>query len=116
MPAPAVRNGRKTSHDAELTRYPTTNPVAWAKASAPGSGLPARVFFTTLGHPYDFKQESMRKLAINGILWALGMEDKIPPDGAKAEIGGEYSPNNSGFGNKFKPGRRPEPIGPAVKP
>jgi type 1 glutamine amidotransferase len=102
---------KKTSHEKEINRYPITNPVAWTKTSPVGSGLPARVFFTTLGHPYDFKQEPMRKLATNGILWALGMDDKIPPEGARAELIGDYEPNNSGFGDKFKRGRRPEPIG-----
>jgi type 1 glutamine amidotransferase len=106
----------KTSHANELDRYPISNPVAWTKTAPAASGLPVRVFFTTLGHPYDFKQESMRKLAINGILWALGMHDRIPPDGAKAEIVGEYAPNNSGFGNKFKTGRRPEAIGSTAGP
>ncbi len=67
----------------------------------------SRVFFTTLGHPYDFKDESMRKLSINGILWALGMEDEIPEDGANAEFAAEYQPNNSGFGNEYKPGLKP---------
>ena len=102
---------KKSNHDKELSRYPTTNPVAWTKLSSGHDGLPARVFFTTLGHPYDFMQESMRKLALNGILWALGMENKIPPEGANAQTVGDYSPNNSGFGDKFKAGRRPEPIG-----
>jgi hypothetical protein len=106
----------KTSHEKELDRYPISNPVAWTKTSPAASGLPSRVFFTTLGHPYDFKQESMRKLAINGILWALGMDDRIPPEGARAGIVGEYAPNNSGFGNKFKAGMRPEVIGPTARP
>jgi type 1 glutamine amidotransferase len=103
---------KKTSHQDELRRFPITNPVAWTKTAGTASGLPARVFFTTLGHPYDFKQEPMRKLALNGILWALGMEAKVPPGGANAEIAGEYEPNNSGFGDKYKPGWRPEPIAP----
>jgi type 1 glutamine amidotransferase len=107
---------KKTTHEKELNRFPITNPVAWTKTSRAQSGLPARVFFTTLGHPFDFKQESMRKLALNGILWALGMEDKVPPEGATAETVGDYTPNNSGFGDKFKAGRRPEPIGATVKP
>ena len=58
-----VGKAKRSSHLQELSRYPTTNPVAWTKASSGRDGLPARVFFTTLGHPYDFKQESMRKLA-----------------------------------------------------
>src|SRR5262249_20394398 len=106
----------KTSHEKEPDRFPITNPVAWTKLSPPGSGRPARVFFTTLGHPYDFRQESMRKLAIHGILWSLALEDKIPPEGARAAIVGDYDPNNSGFGDKFKPGRRPEPIGQPAQP
>jgi hypothetical protein len=58
----------------------------------------------------------MRKLALNGILWALGMEARIPSNGAKAETVGEYDPNNSGFGEKFKPGRRPLSIDGGVRP
>jgi len=107
---------KKSSHQQELSRFPITNPVAWTKTSSGREGLPARVFFTTLGHPFDFKQDAMRKLALNGILWALGMEDKIPPGGARADTVGAYAPNNSGFGDKFKVGRRPEPIGETVKP
>lgn len=93
-----------------LERYPLTNPVAWTKTYTGESGRPARVFFTTLGHPYDFRQESMRKLALNGILWALGMEDLIPPEGARADFVGAYEPNNSGFGEVHKQGMRPPPL------
>jgi type 1 glutamine amidotransferase len=48
----------------------------------------ARVFFTTLGHPADFEHESMRRLLVNGILWALGRD--IPPGGANAAVQGTY--------------------------
>ena len=40
----------------------------------------------------------MRKLALNGIFWALGMEDQIPAAGLKADLANPYEPNNSGFG------------------
>jgi type 1 glutamine amidotransferase len=56
----------------------TPNPVAWTKTYKG-----ARVFFTTLGHPQDFEVESMRRLLINGIYWALGRE--TPPNGANAQ-------------------------------
>jgi type 1 glutamine amidotransferase len=59
------------------------NPVAWTKSHKGG-----RVFFTTLGHPDDFKLLGMRRLLINGILWSLGQE--IPAAGANAEIQGDY--------------------------
>lgn len=91
-------------------RYPLVNPVAWTKSYTGRSGRPARVFFTTLGHPYDFQEESMRRLALNGILWALGMEDRIPPEGARTDLVEPYQPNNSGFGERYKPGMRPPPL------
>ena len=34
----------------------------------------------------------------------------------RRKIVGEYVPNNSGFGAKFKAGRRPESIGETGKP
>ncbi|WP_116108037.1 ThuA domain-containing protein [Lewinella sp. IMCC34191] len=91
-----------------LDEYPLDNPVAWTKTYTGKSGDPARVFFTTLGHPFDFKEASMRKLALNGIYWALGREDSIPADGVDADFAGPYDPNNSGFGDKYKIGLRPE--------
>jgi type 1 glutamine amidotransferase len=106
----------KSGHQNELDRYPITNPVAWTKTADGQSGLPGRVFFTTLGHPFDFKEEPMRKLALNGILWALRMEDRIPAGGAKTETVGAYEPNNSGFGDKFKAGQKPSGIGDTPKP
>lgn len=91
-----------------LDQFPLTNPVAWTKTHETESNGKARVFFTTLGHPFDFKNESMRKLALNGFYWALGIEDQIPTDGVNADIEGEYDPNNSGFGERFKKGLKPQ--------
>ncbi|MCX8210828.1 MAG: ThuA domain-containing protein [Lewinella sp.] len=86
-----------------LDQFPLSNPVAWTNDY---KGAP--VFFTTLGHPYDWKNANMRKLALNGIAWALGRADKIPANGYNAKVVGTYLPNNSGFGEKFKTGRKPE--------
>lgn len=99
----------RSNHENEgrLDKFPLTNPVAWTKSYTRTSGKSARVFFTTLGHPFDFKQESMRKLAINGIYWALGKEGDIPENGVNVKIEGTYEPNNSGFGEKYKKGRKP---------
>ena len=90
----------------QLDRYPIQNPIAWTKTY--GDKPESRVFTTTLGHPYDFKEASMRRLVLNGILWALGREDEIPADGFDVSLDAPYEPNNSGFGDKFKPGMRPE--------
>lgn len=48
------------------------NPVSWTGTNSFG----AKFFFTTLGHPDDFNQESFQHLVINGIHWAAGK--KIP--------------------------------------
>lgn len=96
----------KSSHAKEFPRYPETNPVAWTRTYTGAGGKPARVFFTTLGHPFDFRAEPMRKLSLNGVFWALGLEAKIPADGVKADFVGPYEPHNSGVGG-FKKGLAP---------
>ncbi|MEO6288204.1 MAG: ThuA domain-containing protein [Dyadobacter sp.] len=94
--------------DGKLDKYPLTQPVAWTKTYTGSSAKTARVFFTTLGHPFDFKEKAMRKLALNGMYWALGLEGRIPKDGVNADFDSIYEPNNSGFGDKFKANRKPQ--------
>lgn len=108
----------KSNHLNNLEKFPIENPVAWTKTynGEFESGLDtplannnngARVFFSTVAHPFDFKNESCRKLALNGIMWALGEESRIPEDGMNADFVGVYEPNNSGFGQKYKLNRKP---------
>ncbi len=52
----------------------------------------------------------MRRLALNGIAWALDRAEDIPAEGFAPTIIGTYEPNNSGFGEKFKKGLRPEEL------
>ncbi len=93
----------KSGHEMEgrLHLYPKVQPIAWTKTYHG-----ARVFFTTLGHPYDFLNDNMRRLSLNGIYWALSREVDIPAKGVNTQIVGEYAPNNSGFGQKYKLGVR----------
>lgn len=46
-------------------------PVAWTHEYKG-----ARVFYTSLGHPNDFKEEAFRKLVRNGIEWAMGQDER----------------------------------------
>ncbi len=85
------------------------HPVAWTHRYEGEHGT-GRVFFTTLGHPFDFFDESMRRLALNGFFWALGMEAEIPEEGLDADPVGDYDPNDAGFGDKYKQNLRPEDI------
>lgn len=43
-------------------------PVAWTHLYGPKK---ARVFYTSLGHPDDFKEPEFRRLMLNAIAWAL---------------------------------------------
>jgi type 1 glutamine amidotransferase len=95
-------------NEGRTERYPLTNPLAWTKTYEGRDGTQGRVFFVTAGHPYDFKIESMRRLALQGILWALGMEDRIPAAGVRADPVGSYDPPNSGTGNVYRHQVRPE--------
>ena len=44
------------------------NPVAWTWQTASGG----KTFMTTMGHPEDFQQEALQRLAINAVHWTLG--------------------------------------------
>jgi type 1 glutamine amidotransferase len=77
-PATILLLGRSVnSEKKDVAAYPLTQPAAWTREHKG-----ARVFFTTLGHPGDFEQPSMRRLAVNAILWAMGRE--VPKGGADA--------------------------------
>jgi uncharacterized protein len=83
--------------------------VAWTNLYEGENGT-SRIFFTTLGHPRDFLDENMRRLSIQGIFWALGMEDQIPGEGLDVSFVGEFDPNPAGFGEQFKTNMRPQDI------
>jgi type 1 glutamine amidotransferase len=84
-------------------------PVAWTKTYTGESGKKARVFATTMGSAEDFNYEGTRRLFVNGCLWALGLEDKIP-DKTDVELVGEYKPSQYGFKDSkaWKPGKTPD--------
>jgi type 1 glutamine amidotransferase len=51
-------------------------PVAWTHTSPAGG----RVFYTSLGHPDDFRIPAFRRLLLNGVCWASGLPvpDRLP--------------------------------------
>jgi len=82
-----------------------TLPIAWTKTFTGGSGKPARVFTTTMGHGGDLQSEGFRRLLVNACYWCLGMEEQIPSR-AKVDLVGKYEPNQIGVG-KHKRGLKP---------
>ncbi len=80
-------------------------PVAWTKTYTGEKGKTARVFTTTMGHSFDFKNEGVRRLLVNACYWAMGMESQIPAK-SNVDIVGQYEPNKIGMG-KHKTGMKP---------
>ena len=96
----------KSGHTERFDRFPRSNPVTWA-IERDEPGLPKRVFFTTLGHPYDFRAVDARRMLVQGVLWSLGREREIPEQGLPAAAPEGWRPTNAGFGTQRR-GRRPE--------
>ena len=103
----AIGTTLKSYHAERHDRFPASNPVAWIYENDPTSGRPSRVFFTTLGHPYDFRSESCQRLIVQGLLWALGREATIPAAGITIRPTDDWRPPNSGIGN-FRPKQSPK--------
>jgi hypothetical protein len=68
-------------------------PVAWTNAFKAANGKTARVFTTTMGAADDIENEALRRLIVNAVYWATGLEDKIP---ARADVAfvGKYDPHS----------------------
>lgn len=80
-------------------------PIAWTKTYEVADGKPGRVLTTTMGASQDLSSEGVRRLLVNGSLWAVGLEEKITPD-LDVSIVGTYEPTKFGFGT-FKKGVKP---------
>ncbi|MEO2089423.1 MAG: ThuA domain-containing protein [Gemmataceae bacterium] len=84
-------------------------PVAWTKTYQTEGGKTARVFTTTMGASHDLQWEGTRRLIVNGCLWALGLEDKIPAK-TNVDLVGQFKPTMFRFkkNEEWKPGKLPE--------
>jgi len=80
-------------------------PSTWTRQYAAKDGTMHRVFHSTQGASEDILDENYRRLLINGILWAAGMENEIKP-GLTISFVGPYQPNTfsfNGHAKKVKP-------------
>jgi type 1 glutamine amidotransferase len=66
-------------------------PVAWTKTYKGEGGKTGRVFTTTMGASQDLEFEGTRRMIVNGCLWAVGLEDKIP-EKTNVDLVGTYKP------------------------
>lgn len=80
-------------------------PVAWCGTYEVVRGRRGRVFTTTMGAATDLVATGTRRLLVNAVYWAAGLEDRIPAE-ADVEFVGEFRPRPFGF-HGFERGVRP---------
>lgn len=81
-------------------------PVAWTRLYKNEAGGTNRVFCTTMGAASDIANEGVRRLVVNAVYWATGLESDMP---AKADVAlvGELQAIPYGFGT-FRKDVKPE--------
>lgn len=72
-------------------------PVAWTKTYQVPEGTPGKVFTSTVGSSSDLAIAGTRRLLVNGIYWAAGLADQIPPEGTKVDLVGTFAPTKYEF-------------------
>lgn len=90
-----------TSKAVEGKKNDPMMPVAWTKTYKGENGTTGRVFTTTMGTSQDFAFEGTRRLIVNGCLWAVGLDGKIP-DATDVTIVGTFKPTPFKFGGHQK--------------
>lgn len=66
-------------------------PGVWVRTYKGGGGQEGRVFASTYGASGDFENEGFRRLVVNGVFWAVGLEKAIKPD-LDISLVGPYRP------------------------
>jgi hypothetical protein len=80
-------------------------PVAWTRTYRGASGREGRVFTTTHGASEDLRNEGFRRMLVNAVLWAAGLESAIQPT-SDVSLVGPYNPSTysfKGFVKDLKP-------------
>lgn len=80
-------------------------PVAWTRTYRSVSGRDGRVFTTTHGASEDLRNEGFRRMSVNALLWAVGLDNAIGADNDVSLVG-PYHPTPYGF-DAFAQGVRP---------
>lgn len=77
-------------------------PVAWIKSYQLPNGRKGKVFTTTMGSSTDLASAGTRRMLVNAVYWCMGLEKKIPANGTKVDLVGDYKPSAYWFhGNDY---------------
>ncbi len=86
-------------------------PVVWTRLYANEAGKTNKVLCTTMGAATDLENEGLRRLMVNAVYWAVGLD---VPEKADVTCVGEYKPTMYGF-NGFIKGVKPAQLEYEVK-
>jgi hypothetical protein len=89
------------SPDAPAAKDKKEMPVAWYRSYLSASGRSGRVFTTTHGASEDLLNEGFRRMAVNAMLWAVGLEADIRRTNDISFVG-PYRPTTFNFGGYVK--------------
>ncbi|MBK1831016.1 ThuA domain-containing protein [Verrucomicrobiaceae bacterium R5-34] len=78
--------------DAKLDAKKPPVPCTWTRHYTGKNGTQGRVFHSTQGASEDLLDDNYRRMAINGIFWAAGLEKEIKAD-ADVSFVGDYKPS-----------------------
>ncbi len=98
-----VLNGMTASSEPDKTKE--LLPVAWIRNYKLEGGKTGRAFATTHGASEDLLNDGFRRMVVNSLFWALGMEKSIKPDNNIAFVG-PYKPTTFNFSG-YKVGVKP---------
>ena len=76
-------------------------PCIWTREYAAKDGSKHRVFHSTQGASQDFLDDNYRRMILNGMLWAMGMENEIKADLDYSFVG-PFNPRNFSFKGEAK--------------
>jgi len=83
-----------TKNNEDLKVNDVLMPIAWTKSYQLPGGKKGKAFTSTIGSSTDMLNESIRRLWVNGVFWAL---DQTVPDKANVDLVGEFVPSAYGF-------------------
>ena len=92
-------NGMTKDSPVDSKKKPS--PSTWTRHYKSKDGKKARVFHSTQGASQDLLDPNYRRLIVNGIFWAVGLEDQIKAD-AKIDFVCAYNPTTFSFGGEVK--------------
>lgn len=83
------------TQDSPVVESLPPQPSEWTRTYTSPSGVQGRVFTSLYGTPEDLTNDGYRRLIVNGMFWAIGMESSITPD-LDIRFVGPFHPNTYG--------------------